>query len=132
MKKADIKRDKIQFLYEKGLIDSVPGKNHISEPWHLTRNTSDEIGNNIYYLSDLEKKLPREKTMEDLISLRKTGEKIDKVDITHIMEKTDDEIPLIINEWKPITKSPYWVSKMEVIINRKINQLILLITQKTT
>ena len=36
--------------------------------------------------------------MEDLFSMRKTGEKIDKVDITHRMEKTDDEISLIINE----------------------------------
>ena len=97
-----IKKEIIQLLYNKGLFDSFPNKDQVFEPYliftdnYISKKYGNEIkiGEDIYYLSDLNYETSRENIILGLIK----QEKLDMVDIKYRMKLTESEISRIIDE----------------------------------
>ena len=98
--KEQIKKEIIQLLYNKGLFDSFPNKDQVFEPYliftdnYISKKYGNEIkiGQDIYYLSDLNYENSRENIILGLIK----QEKLDMVDIKYRMKLTESEISRII------------------------------------
>ena len=96
MHKEQIKKEIIQLLYDKGLFDSYPNKDQVFEPYliftdeYLLNKYGNEIkiGDDVYYLSDLNYETSRENIILGLIK----QEKLDMVDIKYRMKLTESEI----------------------------------------
>ena len=103
-----IKKEIIQLLYDKGLFDSFPNKDQVFEPYliftdnYISKKYGNEIkiGEDIYYLSDLNYETSRENIIIALIK----QEKLDMVDIKYRMKLTESEISRILNGRKIIPK----------------------------
>ena len=100
LNKEQIKKEIIQLLYDKGLFDSFPNKDQVFEPYliftdnYISKKYGNEIkiGQDLYYLSDLDYETSRENIIKALIK----QEKLDMVDIKYRMKLTESEISRII------------------------------------
>ena len=99
-----IKKEIIQLLYDKGLFDNYPNKDQVFESYlifsdeYLLNKYGKEIkiGQDIYYLSDLNYETSRENIIKGLTK----QEKLDMVDIKYRMKLTESEISRIITSHK--------------------------------